>query len=76
MVLSIIVFICHTQLNVCMINNRETTILLALQSPKVGWEAYDLQSMLCMCHIALNINKKFKTTELKRQLINMGIYIP
>ena len=64
------------QPNVCLITNRGSAILSALQSPNVGWEAHGLQSVFCIRHIASNFNKKFKNAELKRQLINMGKYIP
>jgi len=65
------------QPNVCLITGRGSAILSALQSPDVCWEAHGLQSMFCIQqHSASNFNKKFKNAELKRQLINMGMYIP
>ena len=61
------------QPNVCLITDRGSAILSALESPEVGWES---QSVFCIRHIASNFNKKFKNAELKRQLINMGLYMP
>jgi len=54
------------QPNLCMITDRETGIISALQSKEVGWEGDDLISMYCIRHIASNFNKKFKIPELKR----------
>jgi len=63
------------QPNLCLITNRGSTILSALQSKEVRWEQQGLQSVYCIRHIASNFNKKFKNAELKRQLINIGIII-
>ena len=64
------------QPNLCMITDRGTGIISALQSEEVGWEGDGLVSVYCIRHIASNFNKKFKNVELKRQLINMGNDIP
>ena len=64
------------QLNLCMITDRGTSIIAALQSEEVGWEGDDLVSMYCIRHIVSNFNKKIKNAELKRQLINMDNDIP
>jgi len=48
------------QENVCLITDRGTTILSALQSDEVGWEGYGLTSVYCIRHIASNFNKIFK----------------
>ncbi|XP_068485031.1 uncharacterized protein [Phaseolus vulgaris] len=58
--------------NLCMITDRGTDIISALQFEEVGWEGEGLVSVYCIRHIASNFNKKFKNVELKRQLINMA----
>ncbi|XP_068497499.1 uncharacterized protein [Phaseolus vulgaris] len=60
------------QPNLCMITDRGTGIISALQSEEVGWEGDGLVSVYCICHIASNFNKKFKNVQLKQQLINMA----
>ena len=60
------------QPNLCMITDRGTDIISALQSKEVGWEGDDLVSVYCIRHIVSNFNKKFKNAQLKQQLINMG----
>ncbi|XP_068461662.1 uncharacterized protein [Phaseolus vulgaris] len=48
------------QPNLCMITDKGTGIISALQSEEVGWEGDDLVSVYCIRHIASNFNKKFK----------------
>jgi len=60
--------------NICLITDRGKAILSALQSPNIAWEEDGLSSVFCIRHIASNFNKKFKNAELKRQLINIGIF--
>jgi len=62
------------QPNICLITDRGKAILSALQSPNIAWEEDGLSSVFWIRHIASNFNKKFKNTELKRQLINIGIF--
>jgi len=51
--------------NLCLIIDRGTTILSALQLEEVGWEGDGLSSVYCIKHIASNFNKRFKNAELK-----------
>nr|XP_007149505.1 hypothetical protein PHAVU_005G075900g [Phaseolus vulgaris]ESW21499.1 hypothetical protein PHAVU_005G075900g [Phaseolus vulgaris] len=55
--------------NLCMITDRGTSIISALQSEEVGWEGEDLVSVYCIRHIASNFNKKilkFMRSEFKQ----------
>ena len=54
------------QPNLCMITDRGTGIISALQSEEVGWEGDGLVSVYCIRHIASNFNKKFKNAQLKQ----------
>jgi len=62
------------QPNICLITDRGKVILSALQSSNVAWEKDGLSSVSYIRHIASNFNKNFKNAELKRQLINIGIF--
>jgi len=63
------------QLNLCLITDRGTTILSALQSPEFSWEGNGLTYVYCIRHVAFNFNNLFKNAEVKTQPLNMGMYI-
>ncbi|XP_057439818.1 uncharacterized protein LOC130731529 [Lotus japonicus] len=60
------------QPSLCVISDRGTRLLAALQDPRVGWLQHNSQSVFCIRHIASNFNKRFKNVELKKDVINMG----
>ena len=64
------------QPNLCIISDRETGLLATLQSERVGWNGPDVSSVYCIRHIASNFNKQFKNDDLKKQVINMGMFLP
>ena len=64
------------QPNLCIISDRGTSLLAALQSERVGWNGPDVSSVYCIRHIASNFNKQFKNVDLKKQVINMGMFLP
>ena len=64
------------QPNLCIISDRGTSLLAALQSERVGWNGSNVSSMYCIRHIASNFNKQFKKLDLKKQVINMGMFLP
>ena len=45
------------QPNLCIISDRGTDLLVALQSESVGWNGPNVLSMYCIRHIASNFNK-------------------
>ena len=51
-------------------------MLVALQSKRVGWNGPDVLFVYCIRHIASNFNKQFKNVDLKKQVINMGMFLP
>jgi len=51
--------------NLCMMTDRRTSIISALQSEEVRWEGDNLVSVYCIHHIASNFNRKLKNAELK-----------
>ncbi|KAH1215601.1 hypothetical protein GmHk_13G036700 [Glycine max] len=59
------------QPNLCIISNRETSLLAALQFECVGWNGPDVSSVYCIRHIASNFNKQFKNVDLKKQMRNL-----
>ncbi|XP_057434380.1 uncharacterized protein LOC130727291 [Lotus japonicus] len=60
------------QPNLCIISDRGSGLLAALQDQRVGWVEPDAQSVYCIRHIASNFNQRFKNDELKKYVINMG----
>ncbi|KAL5159276.1 hypothetical protein HKD37_15G043629 [Glycine soja] len=59
------------QSNLCIILDRRTSLLVALQSECVGWNGPNVSSVYCIRHIASNFNKQFKNVDLKKEVINM-----
>ena len=64
------------QPNLCIISDRGTSLLATLQFEHVGWNGPDVSSVYCIRHIASNFNKQFKNVDLKKQVINMGMFLP
>ena len=61
-----------SQPNLCIISDKGTDLLVALQSGRVGWTRPDISYVYCIHHITSNFNKQFKNVDLKKQVINMG----
>ncbi|KAL5161713.1 hypothetical protein HKD37_07G018958 [Glycine soja] len=64
------------QLNLCIISDRGTDLITALQFERVGWNGPDVSFVYCIRHIASNFNKQFKNVDLEKQVINMGMFFP
>ena len=53
--------------NLCIISDKGTGLLAALQSEHVRWNGPDVSSVYCIHHIVSNFNKQFKNVDLKNK---------
>jgi len=75
-VLALFAKICYIATKFVYYIRQESRLLVTLQSERVGWNELDVSSVYCIRHVASNLNKQFKNIDLKKQVINIGMFLP